>query len=51
MTRSRLLLNILVAIVLAAVLCGLVINIVVDRCSRAVSMADPKPGQEISFKE
>jgi hypothetical protein len=51
MKFSRLLLNILVAVVLAAVLFGLVAVIVDERCSRAVSMADPKPGQEIPFKE
>jgi hypothetical protein len=52
MTLRRLLLNILVALVLAAVLFGLVAVIVDERCSRAVSMAEPdKPGQEIPFKE
>jgi hypothetical protein len=48
---ARLLANILVAIVLAAVLFSLVAVIVDERCSRAVSMADPKPGQDIPFKE
>jgi predicted DNA repair protein MutK len=47
----RILANVLVAVVLAAVLFGLVAVIVDERCSRAVSMADPKPGQEIPFKE
>jgi hypothetical protein len=49
MTIRRLIANILVAIVLAAVLFSLVAVIVDERCSRAVSMADPKPGQEIPF--
>jgi hypothetical protein len=51
MKTFRIIANILVAIVLAAVLFSLVAVIVDERCSRAVSMADPKPGQDIPFKE
>jgi hypothetical protein len=51
MTIRRLIANIAVAVVLAVVLFSLVAVIVDERCSRAVSMADPKPVQEIPFKE
>jgi predicted DNA repair protein MutK len=52
MTLRRIIANVLVAVVLAAVLFGLVAVIVDERCSRAVSMADPKPMvQDIPFKE
>jgi hypothetical protein len=52
MKTFRIIANILVAIVLAVLLFSLVAVIVDERCSRAVSMADPKPMvQEIPFKE
>jgi hypothetical protein len=48
---ARIIANLAVAVVLAVILFGLMAVIVDERCSRAVSMADPKPGQEIPFKE
>ena len=50
MTTARLIANILVAIVLAAVLAGLVI-IVIERCEKNVREPGKVPVQEIPFKE
>jgi hypothetical protein len=51
MTLRRIIANVLVGLALAVLLFSLVAVIVDERCSRAVSMADPKPGQDIPFKE
>jgi hypothetical protein len=50
MKTFRLIANILVAIVLTAVLAGLIINIVVNRCSKNVRDPGKIPVQEIPFK-
>ena len=51
MKTFRLIGNIVVALILAVILAGLVINIAVDRCSRAESAANPKASvQEVPFR-